>query len=279
MAKQREIFTEGAVNRGVDPVLATHIFDIMEKFSGYGFNKSHSAAYALVSYQTAWLKTHFPAPFMAAVLTADMSNTEKVVIMLEEAKKMGLEVLAPNIYESEYAFTCISDKTILYGLGAIKGVGEGAILEIIEKRKKNIKFDHFFDFCSKIDPHKVNRRVLEALIFSGAFDCLEQDRAVMAHYLEEGLKYSQQESLRKSQKQQDLFGAISNIALTPMAIAAGHTRLGHEGRRAVNVVGTETAAGALHSIGFGQGRSAAASDHCSVIGAGDRDGDGLGCAV
>ncbi len=215
MAQQREIFTKGAVERGVDPDMATHIFDIMEKFSGYGFNKSHSAAYALVSYQTAWLKTHFPAPFMAAVLTADMSHTEKMVIMLEEAKKMGLEVLSPNIYESQYAFSCISDKTILYGLGAIKGIGEGAILEIIEKRQKYLKFDNLFDFCSKIDPHKVNRRVLEALIFSGAFDCLNQDRSVMAYYLDEALKYSQQESIRKIQKQQDLFGTESTVALSP----------------------------------------------------------------
>jgi DNA polymerase-3 subunit alpha len=215
MAQQREIFTKGAVERGVEPDMATHIFDIMEKFSGYGFNKSHSAAYALVSYQTAWLKAHFPAPFMAAVLTADMSNTDKVVIMLEEAKHMGLDVLAPNIYESEYAFTCVSDKKILYGLGAIKGVGEGAILEIIEKRKQYLQFDNLFDFCSKIDPHKVNRRVLEALIFSGAFDCLNQDRAVMSHYLEEALKYSQQESARKIQKQPDLFGTASTVALSP----------------------------------------------------------------
>ncbi len=215
MAQQREIFTKGAVERGVDQDLATHIFDLMEKFSGYGFNKSHSAAYALVSYQTAWLKAHFPAPFMAAVLTADMSHTEKVVIMLEEAKKMGLEVLAPNIYESQYVFSCISDKTILYGLGAIKGVGEGAIQEIIDKRHQYKTFDNFFDFCAKIDPHKVNRRVLEALIFSGALDCLNQDRAAMAHYLDEALKYSQQESARKSHKQQDLFGSTTEIALSP----------------------------------------------------------------
>ncbi len=218
MAMQREIFTTGAVERGVESAMATHIFDIMEKFSGYGFNKSHSAAYALVSYQTAWLKAHFPAPFMAAVLTADMSHTEKVVIMLEEAKNMGLDVLPPNIYESQYAFTCISDKQILYGLGAIKGVGENAIIEIIEKRKKYLKFDNFFDFCSKIDPHKVNRRVLEALIFSGAFDCLNQERSVMAHYLDEALKYSQQESARKTHKQQDLFGISSTVALSPFQV-------------------------------------------------------------
>ena len=215
MAQQREIFTKGAVEGGVDHDLATHIFDLMEKFSGYGFNKSHSAAYALVSYQTAWLKTHFPAPFMAAVLTADMSHTEKVVIMLEEAKKMGLDVLAPNIYESQYAFSCISDKTILYGLGAIKGVGEGAIQEIMDKRNQYKTFDNFFDFCAKIDPHKVNRRVLEALIFSGALDCLNQDRAAMAFYLDEALKYSQQESARKNHKQQDLFGSASTVALSP----------------------------------------------------------------
>lgn len=218
MAQQREIFTKGAVERGVEPSMATHIFDIMEKFSGYGFNKSHSAAYALVSYQTAWLKAHFPGPFMAAVLTADMSHTEKVVIMLEEAKKMNLEVLPPNIYESQYVFTCVSDSIILYGLGAIKGVGEGAIIEIVTKRQQYAKFDNFFDFCSKIDPHKVNRRVLEALIFSGALDCLNQDRETMAHYLDEALKYSQQEALRKNHKQQDLFGESPTVALSPFQV-------------------------------------------------------------
>lgn len=218
MAQQREIFTKGAVERGVEPSMASHIFDIMEKFSGYGFNKSHSAAYALVSYQTAWLKAHFPGPFMAAVLTADMSHTEKVVIMLEEAKKMNLEVLPPNIYESQYVFTCVSDSIILYGLGAIKGVGEGAIIEIVTKRQQYAKFDNFFDFCSKIDPHKVNRRVLEALIFSGALDCLNQDRETMAHYLDEALKYSQQEALRKNHKQQDLFGESPTVALSPFQV-------------------------------------------------------------
>ncbi len=172
MAKQREIFTKGALEQGVKEKTATYIFDLMEKFAGYGFNKSHSAAYALVSYQTAWLKAHYPAAFIAAVMSADMDTTDKVVTLIEECRELGLEVESPNVNTSHYKFTVKDDKAIFYGLGAVKGVGEGAIEGIIRSREQDGPFKDLFDFCQRIDLKKANRRALEALIRAGALDDL-----------------------------------------------------------------------------------------------------------
>ena len=163
MAKQREIFCKGAVANGVHAELANHIFDLMEKFAGYGFNKSHSASYALIAYQTAWLKTHYPAAFMAAVLSSDMDRTEKVIIFLDECQALKLHVSPPDINKSDYFFKVLDDKHFMYGLGAIKGVGEAAIENIIAAREQNGPFKDLFDFCQRIDLRKANRRVLEAL--------------------------------------------------------------------------------------------------------------------
>lgn len=170
MAKQREIFTQGALAHGVEERTATYIFDLMEKFAGYGFNKSHSAAYALVSYQTAWLKTHYPSAFMAAVMSADMDNTDKVVTLIEECREIKLAVVSPNVNACAYKFTVKDDSTVFYGLGAIKGVGEGAIEGIIKSRESDGPFHDLFDFCQRIDLKKANRRTLEALIRAGAMD-------------------------------------------------------------------------------------------------------------
>ena len=134
MAKQRSVFVTGAVARGVREAQATHIFDLMEKFAGYGFNKSHSAAYALLSYQTAWLKAHYPAAYMAAVLSSDMDKTEKVVTLIDECNGMGLKVLPPDVNASVYAFRVAGADSIRYGMGAIKGVGASAVEAIIEER-------------------------------------------------------------------------------------------------------------------------------------------------
>ena len=147
MAKQREIFTEGAVSNGVEIATATYIFDLMEKFAGYGFNKSHSAAYALIAYQTAWLKAHYPAAFMAAVLSSDMDNTDKVVTLLEELRQMKIKLEPPLINSSMYRFTVSDNQTICYGLGAIKGVGEAAVNSIISERQGNGLFSDLFDLC------------------------------------------------------------------------------------------------------------------------------------
>ncbi len=207
MAKQREIFTQGALGRGVDEKTATHIFDLMEKFAGYGFNKSHSAAYALVSYQTAWLKAHHPAAFMAAVLSSDMDNTDKVVTLIEECRDMRLQVGPPDINSSYYRFTVADEETILYGLGAIKGVGQGAIDSIISEREQNGPFRDLFDFCRRIDLRKANRRVQEALIRAGALDRLGANRATLMAELPDALKSAEQHSRNSDAGMFDLFGS------------------------------------------------------------------------
>lgn len=199
MAKQRAIFTEGATARGVAAETATHIFDLMEKFAGYGFNKSHSAAYALVAYQTAWLKAHYPAAFMAAVMSSDMDNTDKVVTFIYESKAMQLDVKPPSVNYSNHSFTVTDEQSVFYGLGAIKGAGESAINNLIEERRLHGEFNGLFDLCRRLDLRKVNRRVLEALIKSGAMDCFEIERSVLMASLDKALKLAD-----KTQKNQDL---------------------------------------------------------------------------
>ncbi len=206
MAKQRVQFTEGAVSKGVEESVATYIFNLMEKFAGYGFNKSHSAAYALVAYQTAWLKTHFPAAFMAAVLSSDMDNTDKVVMLIEECRSMGLTIDPPNINLSNLKFTVVGEQTIFYGLAAIKGVGQSAIDEILQQRKSDGVFADVFDLCQRVDLRKVNRRVLEALIRAGSFDVFGINRAAHISILAIALKTAEQRSKMTLSGQDDLFG-------------------------------------------------------------------------
>ena len=206
MAEQRAIFTKGAVKNGIDEKIATYIFDLMEKFAGYGFNKSHSAAYALVAYQTAWLKAHYPAAFMAAVLSSDMDNTDKVVVLIEECRSMKIEICPPNINISQYKFTVDDDDRIIYGIGAIKGVGEAAIEDLLAERLKNGLFKDFYDLCKRVDLRKVNRRVLEALIRAGAFDVFDDNRAAHMAELPVALKVAEQYGKMKETGQNDLFG-------------------------------------------------------------------------
>ncbi|MEJ2427166.1 MAG: DNA polymerase III subunit alpha, partial [Candidatus Thiodiazotropha sp.] len=206
MAKQGEIFRKGAVERGVEEQTATYIFDLMEKFAGYGFNKSHSAAYALVSYQTMWLKAHYPAAFMAAVCSADMDNTDKVVPLIEECRRMKLKVEPPQVNLSEYKFTASDECTVVYGLGAIKGVGESAIEAVILERNAQGPFQDIFEFCRRIDMRKVNRRVLESLIRAGALDGLGANRATLMLQLPLALKLAEQHHAMQAMGQNDLFG-------------------------------------------------------------------------
>lgn len=206
MAKQREIFCNGAVERGVSLDTATHIFDLMEKFAGYGFNKSHSASYALISYQTAWLKAHYPAAYMAAVLSADMDNTDKVVHFVEECQLLGLHLAPPNINQSEYMFKVIDEKNLVYGLGAIKGVGQAAIELIIATREKEGKFKDLFDLCRRVDLRKMNRRVIEALIKSGTLDTIGPHRASMMASIDLSIQQAEQTLRDQEQGQHDLFG-------------------------------------------------------------------------
>lgn len=205
MAKQREIFCNGAVVRGVNAELANYIFDLMEKFAGYGFNKSHSASYALIAYQTAWLKTHYPAAFMAAVLSSDMDKTEKIIILLDECQSLKQHVSPPDINKSDYYFKVLEDKHLMYGLGAIKGVGEAAIENIIAAREQN-PFKDLYDFCLRVDLRKVNRRVLEALIKSGCFDTLGIHRAALIASINHALQQAEQALHNQTYGQHDLLG-------------------------------------------------------------------------
>ncbi|HEI8452666.1 TPA: DNA polymerase III subunit alpha [Morganella morganii] len=208
MAKQRSVFEEGAVKNGIDAELSMKIFDLVEKFAGYGFNKSHSAAYALVSYQTLWLKAHYPAEFMAAVMTADMDNTEKVVGLVDECWRMGLKVLPPDINSGLYHFHVNDEGEIVYGIGAIKGVGEGPIEAILEARKDGY-FKDIFDLCARTDTKKLNRRVMEKLIMSGAFDRLGPHRAALMSSLEDALKAADQHAKAEAIGQVDMFGVLA----------------------------------------------------------------------
>ncbi|GAA5006576.1 DNA polymerase III subunit alpha [Pseudoluteimonas lycopersici] len=206
MAKERAKFEAGAAERGVDPRRATQIFDLMEKFAEYGFNKSHSAAYALVAYQTAWLKVHYPAEFMAAVLSSDMDNTDKVVGFLDEARVLGLTVLPPDANASTYMFEAVDAKTIRYGLGAIKGVGRGACEAIVEERERGGGFPDLLAFCRRVDATRLNRRVLEALVSGGALDALAKNRATLMLQLPEALKAAEQIARNREAGIVDMFG-------------------------------------------------------------------------
>lgn len=209
MAKQRGTFADGAKGNNIDPDLAMKIFDLVEKFAGYGFNKSHSAAYALVSYQTLWLKVHYPAEFMAAVMSADMDNTDKIVTLVDECERMGIEILPPDLNVGKYKFTVDSQGRIVYGIGAIKGVGEGPIEAIIEARETQGAFKDLFDFCAKIDIKRVNKRVLEKLVLAGAMDNLGPHRATLMASLPEALAAAGQHAKAESFGQSDMFGLLT----------------------------------------------------------------------
>src|SRR5690554_2554331 len=205
MEKQKQFFLDGCEGNGINKTLAENIFDLVEKFAGYGFNKSHSAAYALVSYQTLWLKAHYTAEFMAAVLTADMQNTDKVVTLVEECRNLKLDLVLPDVSRSQYTFTVNDDGQIVYGLGAIKGLGEGPIDSIVEAAKDG-PFKDLFDFCRRIDLRKVNKRALDALIRSGAMDKLGPSRAQLAGSIEKAIQQADQQSRNDAAGIVDMFG-------------------------------------------------------------------------
>ncbi len=212
MAKQRSVFVAGAVAQGVREAQAAHIFDLMEKFAGYGFNKSHSAAYALLSYQTAWLKAHYPAAFMAAVLSSDMDKTDKVVTFIDECASLGLRVLPPDVNESMYRFTVADEQTIRYGLGAVKGVGEGAVEALIAEREQHGPFRSLADFCRRLDLQRLNRRTLEALIRAGCLDRIGANRATLMHQLPTAMQLGEQNTRAIAAGQNDLFGLAAPVA-------------------------------------------------------------------
>ena len=206
MAKQRGVFVAGAAARGIEERIANAIFDQMEKFAGYGFNKSHAAAYALISYQTAYLKAHFPAAFMAAMLSADMDHTDKVVTLIHECEVMKLKVRRPDINTSRYEFAVEGDSAILYGLGAVRGVGRGAVEAIIDEREARGPFTTLEDLCRRVDLQRINRRVLEALLRSGSLDALGPNRATLMQRLPAAMQLGDQNSKAHEAGQNDLFG-------------------------------------------------------------------------
>ncbi|KAF0843691.1 DNA polymerase-3 subunit alpha [Methylovorus glucosotrophus] len=208
MDAQRAVFVEGAVKNGTPEKQAAELFDLMEKFASYGFNKSHAAAYALVAYHTAYLKAHYPAAFLAATMSADMNNTDSVHIFYDDCAANGVEVLAPDINQSEFRFKPISDKQVLYGLGAVKGTGWAAIEVILAVREAEGPFKDLFDFCRRLDLRKVNRRVIESLIRAGAFDKLEPNRAALLAGVSLAISAAEQSGAASGQN--SLFGEMSD---------------------------------------------------------------------
>ena len=229
MAKQRATFLKGATSRGIDAKVAENIFDLMEKFAGYGFNKSHSAAYALVAYQTAWLKAHYPAYFMAAVLTAEMQNTDKIVTLIDECHEMGLTIVPPDVNTGEFNFIVNDKGAIVYGLGAIKGLGEGPVESILKARADG-PFNELLDLCLRINIQSVNKRTMEALIRSGALDGLvhgdiDYSRAMLTATLAEVMQAAEQRSRNSASGVDDLFGDITPSERVSGSLKSSHVRL------------------------------------------------------
>lgn len=214
MAAQRERFVEGARKKNIDEKTATEIFDQMETFARYGFNKSHSAAYALVSYQTAYLKSHYPVEFMAALMTSEMGDTDKVIKNLAECREKGIEVLAPDINESRSDFTPVGAK-VRFGLAAVKSVGEKAVEVILESRRRDGAFESLFDFCRRVDLTAVNRRVIENLINCGAFDSTQVSRARMIGALDEAIRAGQAHQRDEASNQIDIFSLLGTPGKGP----------------------------------------------------------------
>mgnify|MGYP001373648956 CR=1 FL=1 len=203
MEKMRQDFIDGAASNGVQSRYAENLFEQIEQFAGYGFNRSHSVGYALIAYQTAWLKAHYASEFMSSILSSEMDSTDRIQMFVEDSRSIGLEVLKPDINLSEYEFKNIDNQTILYGLGALKGIGESLVESITEARKEG-PFKDFYDFCFRLGSNRLNKRILIVLIGSGAMDCLG-DRQELFNLIDPSLKEVEQ-SLERSQSHiQDLF--------------------------------------------------------------------------
>jgi DNA polymerase-3 subunit alpha len=212
MEKQRDVFVKGAAKKNIKKEKANEIFDLIDKFSGYGFNKSHSVAYAYISYQTAWLKAHYPAAFMASVLSDKMDDTDKIAFTIGEVQNMGLIVNGPNVCESDYEFSIKDDKTIVYGLGAIKGVGEALVQTLVAEREAGGEYKDLFEFCARIEKKSLNKRAIEALIYSGAFDVFGVDRASLLKTYPKAVKQAEQRQNDQTNGQNTLFNSIQEHA-------------------------------------------------------------------
>ncbi|WP_413500436.1 DNA polymerase III subunit alpha [Psychrobacter maritimus] len=229
MAKQRDIFVTGATAQGIDEATSGGVFDLMEKFAGYGFNRSHSAAYGVLAYQTAYLKQYYPAEFMAAVLTSDMNNTDNVVFFINDCREnFELTVVNPSVNRSEWHFVADTPTNIIYGLGAIKGVGEGAVESIVDARRTDGPFKDLYDFCRRVDIKKVNKRTLEALVSAGCFDdfaaTLRPDlpadeayeiRGALMSQLPSAVQAAEQDRQNREIGMMDLFGEMDGVVAAP----------------------------------------------------------------
>jgi DNA polymerase-3 subunit alpha len=222
MAKHREIFREGAAKKDIKSEVADEVFDLMEKFAGYGFNKSHAAAYSLLAYHTAYLKVHCTAEFYAANMTVELDDTDKLRVLMNDAKTFDITLLPPDINRGVYRFEPVSDKTVQYGLGAIKGTGQSAIDAIIQARTDGGPFTSLFDFCVRVDRARINKRTVEALIKAGAFDALGAERSSLVASI--GLAFDYAETQHANADQGGLFDfGDSHAASTkepPLAAAA-----------------------------------------------------------
>ena len=208
MERLRSTFIDGAVKRKVSERYAANLFDQIEQFAGYGFNRSHSVGYALIAYQTAWLKAHFPSEFMASVMSCDLGNTDSIQVFVDDCRNIGLNILKPDVNQSSYRFEDIDSSTILYGLGAIKGIGESLVDKIVAEREKE-KYKDLLDFCIRVGFNRVNKRVLTALIGSGAMDCLG-DRNILFSKIEGCLRNAEQVTERDKSNIKDFFGDEEN---------------------------------------------------------------------
>ena len=229
MAKQRTIFVDGAIAQGIDQELAGGVFDLMEKFAGYGFNKSHSAAYGVLAYQTAYLKSHYPAEFMAAVISSDMNNTDSVVFFINDCREnFKLTVENPSVNVSDWQFVPKNHSTITYGLGGIKGVGESAVESIVQARTQGGAFTDLYDFCQRVDTKKVTKRTLEALIKAGCFDDMAANlradlpaergfdiRGALLAQIPHAMQAAEQQRNNDSMGIQDLFSDIQAVTAAP----------------------------------------------------------------
>ena len=210
MAEHREIFRDGAARKNIPAQTADEVFDLMEKFAGYGFNKSHAAAYSLLAYHTAWLKVHFTAEFYAANMTIEMADTDKLKVLLNDAKLFGITFEAPDVNQGTHRFEPVTAKRVRYGLGAVKGSGQSAVEAIVEAREGRAgadgansagagPFRSFFDFCARVDRKRVNKRAVEALIKAGAFDALHADRASLIASVALGFDFADHQVVNASQ--------------------------------------------------------------------------------
>lgn len=206
MAEQKKEFINGALQNGVDKKVAAEIFDLIDKFASYGFNKSHSVAYSVLAYQTAYLKAHYPAEYMAATLSSEMADTDKIVLLIDDCRKLGIDVLPPDVNESGVTFS-VSSHGIRFGLSAIKNVGVGAVEQIVKSRTEKGNFSDIFDFCARVDLRLVNKKTIESLIQAGAFDLLHDNRAQLFEIVEKSILHGQEAQEQAERGQSSLFEA------------------------------------------------------------------------